>query len=161
LGDDYVSLGPSHSVLHLAPLVFDASTFEIWAPILHGARLFLFPPMLPSPDLLQGILDLYQVDTLWLTSSLFNAVIDHAPLSLSSVRRLLVGGEALSPSHISTAMVMLPHLQLINGSVPTEATTFSCCYPLSVSQEPTPSIPIGKPIANTQAFILDKDLQPA
>ena len=69
-------------------------------------------------------------------------------------RQLLTGGEALSPTHVRTALKCLPDVQLINGYGPTESTTFACCYRIPHSLEETRlSIPIGRPIANTRVYI--------
>ena len=160
VGVDYVQLTNQEVVLQLAPLSFDASTFEIWGALLHGAALVLFPGRVPAAQDLGDVLTRQKVTTLWLTSSLFNAVIDEAPAALSSVRQLLVGGEALSAAHIRRALSALPQTQLINGYGPTESTTFACCYSIPRRlEEAASSIPIGRPISNTQVYILDRQLE--
>ena len=161
-GVDYVRLDATQTFLQLAPISFDASTFEIWGALLHGGKCVLFPGNIPSPDELGDILYKHQVSTLWLTAALFNTVIDENPAALSGVRQLLIGGEALSVSHVQRALALLPQTQIINGYGPTESTTFACCYPIPRQlDETTGSIPIGRPIANTQVYILDSDLMPA
>ena len=160
VGVDYVQLTNQEVFLQLAPLSFDASTFEIWGALLHGATLVLFPERLPAAQDLGDVLRRQKVTTLWLTSSLFNAVIDEAPAALSSVRQLLVGGEALSAAHIRCALSALPETQLVNGYGPTESTTFACCYSIPRHlEEAAFSIPIGRPISNTQVYILDRQLE--
>ena len=71
-----------------------------------------------------------RVDCLWLTSGLFNVVVDEHPECLDGVSQLVVGGEALSVSHVRRAQELLPDVDLINGYGPTECTTFACCYPI-------------------------------
>jgi aspartate racemase len=155
-GADYAEFGPDETFLQLAPLSFDASTFEIWGPLLHGGRCVLYPGAVPSIEELGEVLQKNHVSTLWLTSSLFDAVIDHNPKSLRNVKQLLIGGEALSPSHVRRALELLPETRIINGYGPTEGTTFTCCYGVSRSLDfGAASIPIGRPIANTQVYILD------
>jgi acyl-coenzyme A synthetase/AMP-(fatty) acid ligase len=145
----------------LSPISFDASTFELWGALLHGARCVIFPDRVPTMETLGEVLRRYQVSTLWLTASLFNAIVDEAPQILSGVRQLLTGGEALSPTHVRAALKCLPDVQLINGYGPTESTTFACCYRIPNSLEQTRlSIPIGRPIANTRVYILDRYGQP-
>jgi amino acid adenylation domain-containing protein len=157
-GTNYVPFGQSEVLLHMAPLAFDASTFEIWGALLHGSKLVLFPGAVPTTKELGALLVGERVTTLWLTASLFNLVIDSAPVILSSVRQLLVGGEALSVKHVRRAMELLPHTQLINGYGPTENTTFTTCYriPNAVVETRT-SIPLGRPISNTRVYVLDKN----
>ena len=159
-GVDYVQLSNQEVFLQMAPLPFDASTFEIWGALLHGATLVLFPGGVPAAQDLGDVLRGQKVTTLWLTSSLFNALIDEAPAELSSVRQLLVGGEALSAAHIRRALSALPQTKLVNGYGPTESTTFACCYSIPRRlEQAASSIPIGRPISNTQVYILDKQLE--
>ena len=160
-GTDFARFGETEVFLQLSPVSFDASTLEIWGALLHGARCVLYPARVPSAADLGDVLKKHGVSTLWLTASLFNTVIDEAPSVLAPVSRLLTGGEALSAPHVRRALDLLPATQLVNGYGPTETTTFACCYPIprQVDQTAT-SIPIGRPIANTQVYILDPHLQP-
>ena len=161
-GVDYVQLDANQASLHLAPISFDASTFEIWGALLHGAKCILYPDGVPIAGELGNLIHRHKVTRLWLTASLFNALIDEAPETLSEIHQLLIGGEALSVSHVRRALVMLPHTKIINGYGPTESTTFACCcsIPKQLS-EPTRSIPIGWPIGNTQVYILDGNMNPS
>ena len=161
LGVEYVQLDESETFLHLAAISFDASTFELWGALLHGAKCVLFSGKIPSPHELGNILHDHGISTLWLTASLFNTVIDEAPGALSGVRQLLIGGEALSVPHVRRAVTLLPHTQIINGYGPTESTTFACCFGIPARlDESINSIPIGRPIANTEVYLLDYHLSP-
>jgi amino acid adenylation domain-containing protein len=161
LGSEFAELNANQVLLQLAPTAFDASTFEIWGALLHGGRLVLFPGGLPDVDELRETIARHGVTTLWLTTSLFNAIVDEAPEALAGVRQLLAGGEALSVRHVLRALNELPNTKLINGYGPTESTTFACCYPIPRDLAPSSvSIPIGRPIANTRIYILDPNLQP-
>jgi surfactin family lipopeptide synthetase C len=75
-GIDYATLDENVVVLQHSPLSFDASTFEIWAPLLYGGRLVLLPPAATTPATLEEALKANKVTTLWLTSSLFNLIIE-------------------------------------------------------------------------------------
>jgi aspartate racemase len=154
----YAEMGADQTYLQLAPMSFDASTFELWAPLLNGGRCVIYPAGVPSPEELGGVIRRYGVDTLWLTASLFNVVIDEAPEVLEGVSQLLIGGEQLSTRHVMRAQEVLKGTQIINGYGPTECTTFSCCYriPGGVKEE---VLPIGKPIGNTRAYICDSNMQ--
>jgi len=161
-GATYTRLDAHQTFLQLAPISFDAATLEIWGALLHGGRCVLFPDNgLPDPHDLGKIIRQYQVTTLWLTAAFFNAIVMAAPSALETVQEILTGGEALSMFHIRRAQELLPNTQLINGYGPTESTTFTCCYriPRELDDRLT-SIPIGRPIANTQIYILDTQLQP-
>jgi amino acid adenylation domain-containing protein len=160
-GNDYATFGAKEVFLQLAPTLFDAATFEIWAPLLHGARCVLFPGSVPAPEELGSILRTHRVSILWLTASLFNSIIDQAPEALSEVRMVLTGGEVLSVEHIRRAQELLPNTTFVNGYGPTESTTFTCCYTIpKLTDNPLLSIPIGRPIGNTDVYILDKRLTP-
>ncbi|MGL5808025.1 MAG: AMP-binding protein, partial [Xenococcaceae cyanobacterium] len=103
-GNDYTPLDDSQTLLQLAPISFDAATFEIWGALLHGGCCVLYPDNgLPDPTILRKTIQDYKVTTIWLTASLFNTLIAEAPESLEGVRELLTGGEALSVSHIKKA----------------------------------------------------------
>ncbi|MCC7416289.1 MAG: amino acid adenylation domain-containing protein [Acidobacteria bacterium] len=162
-GTDYVELGPGETLLHLAPLAFDASTFEIWGALLHGGRVVLYPDRLPRIEDLAALLRDERVTTLWLTASLYNTVVDQRPEALEGVRQLLIGGEALSVAHVRRGLAALPGTTIVNGYGPTEGTTFTCCHAIGADSvgPGTVSIPIGRPIANTRVFVLDAALEPA
>ncbi|MGA2264518.1 MAG: AMP-binding protein, partial [Acidobacteriota bacterium] len=146
MGSNYAQLDASRTFLQLSTISFDLATFEIWAPLLHGGRCVLFPGSVPTAEALGEIIQKHNVDTLWLTASLFNSVIDEKPEVLTRIRQLLIGGEALSAKHVRQALHSLPHTQIINGYGPTESTTFTCCYPVPpILDESTLSIPIGRP----------------
>jgi amino acid adenylation domain-containing protein len=153
---EYVELGPSQTLLVMAPLSFDASTFELWGGLLHGSRCVLYPEEVPTARQLGETIGGQGVTTLWLTASLFNAVVDEEVGALAGLEQLLVGGEALSVPHIVRAQQGLPGVQLINGYGPTETTTFACCERIGDVSEAQGNVPIGRPIANTEVFILDQ-----
>jgi amino acid adenylation domain-containing protein len=160
-GQDYAHFGPDEKILQLAPLTFDASTFEIWAALLHGGTLVISPEDVPDLMRLDRIIRDYKITTIWLNSSLFNLVIDERPDLLQPIRQLLIGGEALSVAHVRRALALLPETSIVNGYGPTENTTFSCCYPIpSKLPEDLLSIPIGYPLANSTAYVLDERLRP-
>ena len=160
-GADYADFGVDRTFLHLAPTAFDASTFEIWGALLHGGKCVLYPSRVPSAAELAEVLTKHGVTTLWLTASLYNWVIDEAPQALLGVKQVLVGGEALSLTHVRKGLEQLPQTQLINGYGPTESTTFACCYRIPRRLDAhLRSIPIGKPIGNTRVYVLDSDLNP-
>jgi amino acid adenylation domain-containing protein/non-ribosomal peptide synthase protein (TIGR01720 family) len=153
---DYVTLNDQQVFLQLAPVSFDASTFEIWGALLHGAQLVLYPPGKLSLEELGEVLQKHRVTTLWLTAGLFQEVVDNHPDALAGVRQLLAGGDVLPLPQVEKVMQFLPACQLINGYGPTECTTFSSCCLASRSMTVGDSLPIGRPISNTQIYIVDR-----
>lgn len=145
--------------LQLAPIAFDASTWEIWGSLLNGAKLVIAPPETPSLEQLGNIIQKNQITTLWLTAGLFHQMVENQLQSLQSVRYLLAGGDVLSVSHVQR-ILHKTNCNLINGYGPTENTTFTCCYAMDKSTKIQESVWIGKPIANTQVYVLDEYYQP-
>jgi amino acid adenylation domain-containing protein len=156
---NFMRFGPDEVFLQFAPVSFDASTLEIWGSLLNGAKLVLFPPQLPSLVELGASLREHQVTTLWLTAGLFHQMVDHRIDDLRGIKQLLAGGDVLSVPHVKKVLEQLPHCELINGYGPTENTTFTCCYSVPRHWNGR-SVPIGKPISNTQVYVLDKNLEP-
>jgi amino acid adenylation domain-containing protein len=159
-GTTYVTLTAEEVFLQLAPLSFDASTFEIWGCLLNGARLIVFPPSPPSLTELGRALQQYQVTTLWLTAGLFHQMVEGQLQSLRPIRQLLAGGDILSVADVKEALQQRDGGQLINGYGPTESTTFTCCYGMTEPSQVGGAVPIGRPIANTQVYVLDRSRQP-
>ena len=160
-GVEYVRIGPGDVFLQLAAVSFDASTFELWGALLNGARCVLFPARVPTPADLRSAIAAHHVSILWLTASLFNAIVDKDAAALSGIRQLLIGGEALSVAHVRRALERLPSTRITNAYGPTESTTFACCYRIpSRLPESIHSIPIGRPISDTRVYVLDRRRNP-
>ncbi|MCP3144885.1 non-ribosomal peptide synthetase [Pyxidicoccus xibeiensis] len=169
VGSRFARLGPDEVFLQLAPLAFDASTFELWGCLLHGARLVVPPPGTLSLEELGRALDQHRVTTLWLTAALFEQMVAGQPEPLGRVRQVLAGGDVLPPErvreHLARAQALEPeHLarggRLVNGYGPTEGTTFTCCHVMTDPAEVGHSVSIGQPIANTRVYLLDANLRP-
>ncbi|HEY6806350.1 MAG TPA: amino acid adenylation domain-containing protein [Pyrinomonadaceae bacterium] len=156
---NYVDPGPDERFLLLAPLTFDASTFEIWGCLLNGAQLVIMPPGPASLEELGATITNEQISTLWLTAGLFHQMVDTQLDSLQGVRQLLAGGDVLSPVHVQHLRGTNSKQRLINGYGPTENTTFTCCYATD-SDGLKGSVPIGRPISNTTVFVLDQEYEP-
>ncbi len=157
-GNNYADFDDQAVWLQLAPPAFDAATLEIWASLLNGGRLVLFPGNQPDLEKLGTILQRYQITHLWLTAGLFHLMVDERLEELQHLKQLLAGGDVLSVPHVQRFLQACPNTQLINGYGPTENTTFTCCH--RVTGVDSGSIPIGRAIANTQVYILDQHLQP-
>lgn len=158
---DFARMDAATAILQLAPLSFDASTFEIWGALLNGGRCVLYPGCgVPDFKRLGEVIETHQVTSMWLTASLFNVVIDQQPSCLSGLEELLTGGEALSVPHVRRAQELLPEVRLVNGYGPTENTTFTCCFSIPRPLGEVESVPIGTSIAYTEVEILDDQLKP-
>ncbi|MDO8544834.1 MAG: amino acid adenylation domain-containing protein [Opitutaceae bacterium] len=157
---DFARFDTDEVFLQFAPIAFDASTLEIWGALLNGARLVICPPGPASLAELGELIERSGVTTLWLTAGLFHQMVEEQLDRLQNVRQLLAGGDVLSPVHVTRALEQMPRTELINGYGPTENTTFTCCHRVTAPPLPGRSVPIGRPIANTQVYILDREMQP-
>jgi amino acid adenylation domain-containing protein len=154
----YTNFDNKQVFLQLAPISFDAATFEIWGSLLNGAKLVLFPSDKLSLVELGHIIRQQQITTIWLTAGLFHLMVDERLEDLQPIQNLIAGGDILSLSHVQKVLSTL-NCRLVNGYGPTENTTFTCCHPISADSL-VASVPIGRPISNTQVYILDSSLQP-
>lgn len=153
---NYIVFTEGDRFLQGGSTVFDACTFEIWAPLLNGLSLYIIRKQdLLNPLSLQRYLNDNKITILWLTAPLFNQLSEDCPSMFKSVKYLLTGGDVLSPQHINAVKKVNPNLTIINGYGPTENTTFSTCFRIDNYYEN--NIPIGYPISNSTCYIVSKD----
>ncbi len=159
-GSEYAAMGPEEVWLQNAPVSFDAATLEVWAPLLNGGRLVLMPGARTSLDDLATAVGEHGVTSLWLTAGLFHQMVDHRLEGLRPLRQLLAGGDVIAPAHARRLLEALPDVTLVNGYGPTEGTTFTCCHRMTGPEQVGASVPIGRPIANAQVYVVDEGLRP-
>jgi aspartate racemase len=155
---NYARFSSEEVFLQFAPVTFDAATFEIWGALLNGARLVVTAPGIESLANLGDTIQRNNVTTVWLTAGLFHQMVDSELDKLQGVRQLLAGGDVLSVPHVETAARKLAHCQVINGYGPTENTTFTCCERVTTNSVGH-TVPIGRPIANTEVYVLSSDMR--
>ena len=152
----FITFDKQERILQTGSIVFDACTFEIWCALLNGFELYIIKKEeLLDSTLLQNYLINNKITTLWLTAPLFNQLSEDNPYMFKDVKKLLTGGDVLSPKHINMVRAANPNLTIINGYGPTENTTFSCCF--TIDKTYTETIPIGKPISNSTAYVVSKE----
>jgi amino acid adenylation domain-containing protein len=151
---NYAEMGSDDIFLHLAPISFDASTFEIWAALLNGARLVVYPSMVPSLSELGELITRTQVTTLFLTTGLFHHFVDTSVSNIGAVRQLLTGGDALSPTLLQKGLEQIENVTMVNCYGPTESTVMACTYRVERDRAAT-SVPIGRPVSNTRLYIVN------
>lgn len=157
---NYVELGPADRVLQLAPVAFDAATFEIWGALLNGARLVLAPAGQVQAEELGALLRDEGVTVLWLTAALFHRQIDTDVKAFAGLRTVLAGGDVLSVPHIDELRAAVPSCGVVNGYGPTETTTFAVCHRIGVREDLGRSVPIGTPLQNVDVRIVGDDGRP-
>ncbi|MEO3855069.1 amino acid adenylation domain-containing protein [Acrocarpospora sp. B8E8] len=147
-------------VLMHSPHAFDASTYEIWVPLLNGGRIVVAPPGILEPTRLAEIISQHDVTAVFLTTALFNHLADERPPGLEGLAEIWTGGEFVSPSAMRTVSNAFPDTQIVHVYGPTETTTFASYTPVS---RPIPAeaatIPIGRPMDGMRAYVLDQRLR--
>lgn len=154
-GATYARLDENSRLLQLATASFDAATFEIWGALLHGGTCVLYPLPYVSLSELRQVLETHGVTVVFLTTALFNTIVDEAPQTLASVGTILTGGEAHSLTHIEKALQSYGPDRLVSVYGPTECTTFATYYPVRRLAADQAALPIGRPIQNTRAYVVE------
>jgi amino acid adenylation domain-containing protein len=158
-GAEWIDLDANTVTLQHSSVSFDASTFEIWAPLLNGGTLVLRDG--ESADV-EGLVEQVRrdgVNTLWLSAGVLPLWVDRPESADVRLRYLLAGGDVVSERHVREVYARDPHVVVINGYGPTENTTFSCCYTVPRDIAAAGSLPIGRPITGTDAYVLDDRMQ--
>ena len=159
---DYVQLGPEEVVAQISNCCFDAATFEIWGALLNGSRLVgIERERVLSAETFSTELARHGVTTLFVTTALFNELVRERSEIFGQVRNVLFGGEEADPGAVRKVLESGgPPQRLLNVYGPTETTTFATWYEIPAGQNCAGRIPIGRPIANTEIYILDPHLNP-
>ncbi|KAF9271780.1 hypothetical protein BGZ68_003073, partial [Mortierella alpina] len=157
INSGYANIGPDDRVAFAANPAFDASTFELWAPLLNGGcAVIIDADTFTDSHLLAKALERHHINTLWLTMALFNQYVLSIGPALAKLKYLLCGGEQ---GNLETFAALLKHggpENLINGYGPTETTTFATTFNAARMDNQLDRLPIGRPIGNTQVYVLDK-----
>ncbi|SDH50735.1 amino acid adenylation domain-containing protein [Lentzea fradiae] len=157
---NYVAVTAQDRILQLAPVAFDAATFEIWGALLNGASLVLAPPGVVQAEELGDLLRANDISVLWLTAALFHRQIDVDVSAFKGLHTVLAGGDVLSVPHVRALREAVPELQIVNGYGPTETTTFATCHRIGAGEELSGTIPIGSPLQNVEVVVVDAEGKP-
>lgn len=159
LDTNYIAVRPEDVIGQASNASFDAITFEIWGALLNGAQIAGIPlEVALSPADLAAFIRANAVNVLFITTALFNRVAMHDPSAFSPLRHLMFGGESADPRW-TLEILRYPPAALFNVYGPTENTTFSTWHPVHGVDERGTSLPIGKAIAYTHTYVLDRNLR--
>ena len=162
INTDYVSLDSSSRVGQAANSSFDAVTFEIWGALLAGGTVIVIKKEEAlSVAELGRQLQLLKINTLFVTTALFNEMARLVPESLSNLETLMFGGEAVEPRWVGEVLEKGSPERLLHVYGPTESTTFATWHEVDQVEKAARSVPIGRPIANTEVYLLDGGVEPA
>ena len=155
---NYFQIDHNQTVGHFAATSFDASTFEIWGSLLNGAKLAISNPGPITPESVAEIVRNDNVSIMFLTTGLFNLMIDEKIDELTDVKYLISGGEVMSPHIAKKAVGILQNTQVFNVYGPTENCVFSTAFEVTDSTNFINSVPIGKVINGTSMIIVNEQL---
>ncbi|WP_405551309.1 amino acid adenylation domain-containing protein [Streptomyces sp. NBC_01171] len=152
--------GVADAVLMHSAYVFDAATFEIWAPLLSGGRVVVAPEGTLQPETLRDLVARHGVTAAFLTTALFNVIAETDPGALGLLRLAAAGGEAATPGVFQQLAAAHPGTTVLNAYGPTETTTFATLHRVPADAPPGMP-PIGRPLDGMRAYVLDAALRPA
>ncbi|HEX6911521.1 MAG TPA: amino acid adenylation domain-containing protein, partial [Longimicrobium sp.] len=158
---DYVDVRADDRIAQASTASFDAATFEIWGALLNGASTVMIArdaALLPA-DLARAI-RAQGITTLFLTTALFNHVAREVPDAFHPLRTLLFGGEAVDPGAVRTVLAAGGPERLLHVYGPTENTTFSTWHRVDAVPAGAQTVPIGRALAHSTAFVLDRAGRP-
>jgi amino acid adenylation domain-containing protein len=161
INTDYARLASSDKVAQISNSSFDAATFEIWGALLNGATLVgISRDVSLSPERLSVQIRELGINTMFITTALFNQIVIEEPSAFSSLKQLLFGGEMVDVERVKEVFEAIPPERLLHVYGPTESTTFATCELVKSPGENAATVPIGRPISNTTVYLLDADLNP-
>ncbi|MET0397695.1 MAG: amino acid adenylation domain-containing protein [Longimicrobiaceae bacterium] len=161
-GADFVRLGPGDRVAQLSNPAFDAATWEIWGALLNGGCVVgIDRDTSLDPRRLADALRAGGVTALFLTTALFGQAVREAPDVFAGVRHVLFGGEAVDPAAVRACLAGGAPGRLLHVYGPTENTTFSTWHVVERVAEGAHTVPIGRAVAGSTAYVLDPAMEPA
>jgi acyl-coenzyme A synthetase/AMP-(fatty) acid ligase/aryl carrier-like protein len=140
----------------MAPLGFDASTLEIFAPLMAGGCVEIYPDPHVVPSAFAEFLESRCITGLWLSAGLFRLVADYRPDAFVNLRQVLTGGDVVPPEQVRRVLRACPGLRVTNGYGPTECTTFTTAHHVEDPVQVDDPLPIGRPIQGTGVVVLDE-----
>ncbi|OPB02335.1 non-ribosomal peptide synthetase [Pseudomonas synxantha] len=154
LNNGYADFNAADRVAFASNPAFDASTMDVWGPLLNGGQVQVIDhATLLDPSAFAQALQ--GVTVLFVTTALFNQYVQLIPQALAGLRILLCGGERADPAAFRTLLAQAPALRLVHCYGPTETTTYATTCEVHTIADDADSVPVGRPISNTQVYVLD------
>lgn len=161
LNTNYMQIHPGDRFCHFSNVAFDASNIEIWFALLHGASLLCISNnTLLSPGLFAHFVEQEKPTAAFITTALFNVLINYRADMFRHFTYLLFGGEAADNNTVNACIRAGKPEHLYNVYGPTENGSLSTAYEI-ISEHDQTVIPIGFVLSNNQAYIHDPYGQPA
>ncbi|QJE01529.1 amino acid adenylation domain-containing protein [Massilia forsythiae] len=154
LPSDYVPYNSETVMLHLSSVSFDAATFEVWGPLLHGGKVVVYPHMVLDVEGINELMTRHGVTTMFLTSGMFDLWSSHLP-GAGTLRWVMTGGDVVPPGAAARLYAAMGGVQMVALYGPTENTSVTTFFPVPRDWPDTRALPIGSPIAGTTIDVLD------
>ncbi|MBC2906536.1 non-ribosomal peptide synthetase [Streptomyces cupreus] len=152
--------GAHRRVLVHSPHTFDASTYEMWVPLLGGGTAVVARAGRPDTAELARVITEREVTALWLTAGLFAVMAEQHAECFGAVQEVWAGGDVLSPTAVRAVLDACPGVTVVNGYGPTETTTFASRHRMASPAQCTDPLPIGTPMDGSRLLVLDDRLRP-
>ena len=135
---------------------WDMFSLEMWAPLMAGGTIVVSDEPYLSGPLIRDFRARHQLNTVWLTTSLFNMLVDEDVACFEGLGTVMAGGERLSPPHVRSFIAAHPEITLVNGFGPVETTVFCSTHRIRPADcDVDGGIPIGVPMPRTRIYVLD------
>lgn len=155
---NYISICKDDTILQLSNYAFDGSVFDIYGALLNGAKIILMDKeTVINMDKLENLIINEKVSIFFVTTALFNTLVDNKIKCFRNIRKILFGGERISVIHARKALEYLGKDKLIHVYGPTESTVFTTYYYINNIDIEAKNIAIGSPISNTEVYITNKN----
>ncbi|MEV6340616.1 non-ribosomal peptide synthase/polyketide synthase [Nocardia vinacea] len=138
---------------------FDASTYEMWVPLLNGGQAVLAPVGTLNAENLAETITAAEITSLFLTTRLFELIADEDPGVFTGVHEVWTGGEEMPAEAVMRAVTACPTTRFVHVYGPTETTTFATYHRINELPVRGLDVPIGRPLDNTRVFVLDSWLR--
>ncbi|MDX3434231.1 amino acid adenylation domain-containing protein [Streptomyces sp. ME01-18a] len=136
-------------------LPWDVFSLELWSALYNGGTCVLIDEPFLTAEALRAMVADHGVNTAWLTSSLFNLIVEEDLAALSGLSQVMIGGERLSERHVGRFLDRFPDTALINGYGPAESTVFTTTHRITPPDcTRGGGIPLGRPVPGTSVFVL-------
>ncbi|WP_240468110.1 amino acid adenylation domain-containing protein [Streptomyces dangxiongensis] len=158
--DRYWGHGPEDRVLFHSPTTFDASTYELWGPLLRGGRIVACDADATDLAALARTMTDHRVTVGLFSEGLFRLLADHHADTFRHLRDICIGGDTPAAASVRKVLAHAPAARITNSYGPTEATLCVVHHTLTEHDLERGTVPIGRPLDNTRVYVLDDRLRP-
>ncbi|MFF5257090.1 amino acid adenylation domain-containing protein [Streptomyces leeuwenhoekii] len=158
--DRWWDLDTRHRVLFHSPHAWDASTLEWWVPLLNHGEIVIAPPGKLDLDALAALVTREHITGLWASGGLFRLLAEEHPECFAGLSEVRTGGDVVPADAVRRALRACPDTVVTAGYGPTETTVFSTRHSMRAGDPVPQSVPIGRPLDGTRAYVLSPGLEP-